>query len=47
MSIASLFRRTISFTKRQLVHLQGKAALLETSMAEVVRRLVDEDIDKK
>lgn len=43
----ALLRRTISFTVRQLIHLQKKAEKLETSIADVVRRLVDEDIDRK
>ena len=43
----ALLRRTISFTIRQISHLQKRADHLQTSVADVVRRLVDEDIDKK
>lgn len=45
--MASFIRHTISFTKRQITHLKEKAVILETSMADVLRRIIDEDIEKK
>lgn len=45
--IKALLRRTCAFTERQMLHLIEKAEKLQTSIAETIRRLVDEDIDKK
>lgn len=42
-----LLRRTFSFTERQMTHLMEKAEKLQTSVSDVVRRLVDKDIDGK
>ncbi len=41
----TLLRRTFSLTKRQMDHLKKRADELQTSIADIFRRIIDRDID--
>lgn len=46
-AMENLIRRTFSLTKRQMAHLKEKADELGVSIADVFRRIIDNDIDRK
>jgi len=43
----AFLRRTFSLTRRQMEYLKNKADDLGTSIADVLRRIIDEHMDKR